>query len=215
MASPFLGIEMHWSGDLLWIKRAIERTNPAELKRHVFDPWIKWVLEWRIPGMYAHKGRVSGADGQMQWRALSPATKAQKEGPANTPLVSSASPTSNKMMRAYKVITRKLHGMGYRFTISNEARSTSKYSRGFDYPSAQHLGWPDYEVKPRADGPGFLAWPLKSGGWAFARHTHPKGAPGRPHIRFFGYDVAKLGKLAMEFILTGRTTELGHNESMT
>lgn len=227
-----LGIEIHWSGDLRWLKEALERTHPAVLQRRVFDPWIQWVLKWRIPEMYRTGGRVSGGDGQMQWRALSRATKEAKEAHWQTtrtrvskytgnlvvvgltdrykPLVGQSA-AQTKMMRAYKIVTRKLETFGYRFTISNEARSQSPHSPGFDYPSALHTGWPAYHVYPKKEG-GLLAWPLKGGDWAFARHTHPKGAPARPHIRFFGYDVAKLGKLALEFILTGRTTELDQHE---
>ena len=230
-----LGIEIHWTGDLRWLKEAIERTQPSVLQARVFDPWMRWVTKWRIPEMYRHGGRVSGGDGQMQWRALSASTKEAKEAhyqKARTrtskytghqiitslsdryqPLVGKSAAEST-MMKAYRIVSRRLSGFGYRFVISNEARSKSKWSPGFDYPSALHTGWPAYDVYPRADGPGFLAWQLKGGDWAFARHTHPKGAPGRPHIRFFGYDVAKLGKLALEYILTGRTTELGNNEPM-
>jgi len=207
-----LGIEIHWSGDLRFLKEAIERTKPGEMQTRVFAPWVRWVTGWRIPEMYRHRGRVSGADGQMQWPVLKQATRQQKSGPSNMALTSSTAPGSNRMMNAYKVVTRRLSDFGYRFTISNEARSQSKWSKGFDYPSALHTGWPEYDVRPRSDGPGFLAWQLKSGAWVFARKTHPQGAPPRPHIRFFGYDVTKLGKLALEYILTGRTTELDYHE---
>jgi len=47
--------------------------------------------------------------------------------------------------------------------MTNRARSTSKWSPGYDYPSALHAGWGPYTVKPRADGPGFLAWPMRAG----------------------------------------------------
>ena len=230
-----LGIEIHWSGDLRWLKETIERTKPAVLQHDVFDPWMRWVTKWRIPEMYRHGGRVSGGDGQMQWKALSASTKEAKEAHWQTartrtskysghqivtslsghylPLVGKSAGES-KMMKAYKIVSGHLSQFGWRFTISNEARSTSKYSPGFDYPSALHTGWPAYDVNPRPGGPGFLAWPLAGGGWAFARHTHPKGAPARPHIRFFGYDVSKLGKIALEYILTGKTTELQHEDPL-
>lgn len=249
-----LGVQFHKTGDLSAVRAAIERADPEVLYREVFGPFQQWVLRVRIPKMYWNKGRISGADGQPAWYALSKWTIASKgqgqfiggagaRGTVTTPMQTS----QMTMARSYESRVTKTGSAAWRFEMTNTARSTSKWSPGFDYPSALHEGWGPYTVKPRPDGPGFLAWPMKqqtigaslgritySGdlitrvfatrglGWklkyknhtayrkrvkaeidsdsAFAKETHPSGAPSRPHIKFFRLDIIALGELVKNFV---------------
>jgi hypothetical protein len=164
-----LGAEIHWSGDTTWIGKILERTDPADLERCVFSPFERWVTDWRIPELYRRKGRIGGEG--IAWAALSKWTLASKgtskygEGSAAAgssslmPLVSSGL----KMMKSYAITIARVGRLDWIMTLSNLARSTSKWSPGFDYPSALHCGWDEYTVRPRADGPGFLAWRVKQG----------------------------------------------------
>jgi hypothetical protein len=164
-----LGAEIHWSGDVNWIGKVLERADPADLEHKVFSPFRRWILNWRLPELYRHKGRIGGEG--VTWAALSKWTLASKgtgkfgEGTASAgasalmPLVSAA----NKMMAAYKLGVTRTGRTEWVMTLSNSARSTSKWSPGFDYPSALHRGWKDYVVKPRPGGPGFLAWAVRPG----------------------------------------------------
>ena len=160
-----LGAQFHKSGDLSAVRAAIKRANPEVLYREVFGPFQQWVLRVRIPKMFFRKGQVSGADGQPAWLALSKwtiASKGQGEylgGPKGRgSVISPMNSSSQLMMRSYDSTVAKTGPGSYRFTLTNKARSTSRWSPGFDYPSALHEGWGPYTVRPRPDGPGFLAW---------------------------------------------------------
>jgi hypothetical protein len=124
------------------------------------------------------------------------------------------------LARSYNVKFTTSTGKFWSLTIDNTAKSKSKWSPGFDYPSALHQGWGPYTVRPRNGmilaipvmgaqtkkgfkvgsykskvGGGFgskFTYHAQSAGVIFAMETHPKGAPPRPHIRFYGMDVLEL-----------------------
>jgi hypothetical protein len=237
-----LGVEIHTTGSLAAVKAAIKRTRPEVLQRECFGPFQRWVRDIRILGMFRHQGRVSGEDGQMGWPALSKWTLASKgvgqfasgrgaRGNTAAPMQTA----EERMAHSYRTDVAKTGAASWRFGLDNYARSTSKWSPGFDYPSALHRGWGPYTVRPRAGGPGFLAWPMRrgtiltggragtgetmgrvtrrmskkgstrivSGDWARAMETHPKGAPPRPHIRWFHVDTAALGLIVKGFVFRG------------
>jgi hypothetical protein len=222
-----LGLQMHVENReaLTRFRDVLERATAADLAERIFWPWVRWVLKVRIPKMYWNKGRVSGADGQAGWSALSKWTLAGKGvgkfghgGSALSPLVS----PGMGMAQSYAIGQQRTGPQSWRFEMTNTARSSSQWSPGFDYPSALHTGWGPYTVRPR--NAKILTWPTRKGtvisagaGRAdgkrrkqtvesdavFARETHPRGAPSRPHIKFFQIDVAALGKLTLDYVLRG------------
>ncbi len=245
-----IAVEYHVRGSIRTAERALALADPITLQREVIDPWARWVLHKRIPKMYWNKGRIAGADGQMSWYALSKWTIASKgvlsywggvanRGKSTTPL----STEQLRMARSYRIAQHRLGGANWLFKLDNTARSRSKWSRGFDYPSALHTGWGPYIVRPRPGNKRGLAWPMQQGtvisastgrsdtGGSMARRglarggkrtksgnvgkllvdaaiahaweTHPKGAPPRPHIRWFKVDVIELGSRQLNWIMRG------------
>lgn len=164
-----LGAEIHIQGDTEWVGKILARTDSVILERNVFGPFIRWILGWRIPELYRRRGVVGGEG--VPWPALSKWTLAskgvQKFGEDSAaPGVSSLLPLvsgSLHMLRSFMVTHVKTGPMEWLLTLRNIARSTSRWSPGFDYPSALHRGWGPYTVKPRAGGPGVLMWPLRYG----------------------------------------------------
>jgi hypothetical protein len=170
-----LGVQYHAQGNTRKVRDMIRRAGMAEIERHCIGPFEHFVLHQRIPIMYSQGGRVTSAsadapDGQPAWPALSKWTIASKGvsiytgvastgGRSLTPLVTNAM----KMCQAYMITYVKSSATVFRFELTNTARSSSKWSPGYDYPSALHTGWGPYEVKPKATGPGFLAWPIQKG----------------------------------------------------
>lgn len=231
-----LGVQFHKTGDLSAVRAAIKRSHPEVIYREVFGPFMQWVLRVRIPKMYVEKGRVA-MDGQPAWLALSKWTIASKgqgsfiRGVGRGGSVIAPMQTAQMTMgRSYETTVKKTGPESFRFEMTNAARSKSRWSPGFDYPSALHEGWGPYTVRPRPDGPGFLAWPMRaqtigastgratvgmfgmrkkasvSGGWYRAQETHPSGAPPRPHIRWFRIDIIALGDLVSKFVFKGIKT---------
>lgn len=165
-----LGVQYHARGNTRKVRGMVRRAGLLELETHCFRPFENWVVQKRIPLMYWQKGRVTGTDAQPVWLALSKWTIASKgvghfisgagaRGSTLSPMVTSAM----KMARSYVITHLRSSATVFRFEMTNTARSISKWSPGFDYPSALHTGWGPYTVRPRADGPGFLAWPTRKG----------------------------------------------------
>lgn len=231
-----LGVQYHQKGNLAKFHGILERAEPAQLQAQVFGPFMGWITRIRIPRMYLLKGRVSGADGQPAWAALSKWTIAAK-GTGKVSGVSALSPmvtNAMRMARSYVVNATSQGSGNWRFILENKSRSTSRWSPGFDYPSALHTGWMPYDVKPRPDGPGFLVIPMMkgtvikgsmgrkgtgaglgktiAGDRMIAMKTRPNGAPARPHIKFFRIDVIALGKMTLAYVFRNQAPSEGTAE---
>jgi hypothetical protein len=231
-----LGVQFHKTGNLSAVRAAIKRADPEVIYREVFGPFMQWVLRERIPKMYSERGRVA-MYGQPAWLALSKWTIASKGqgsfigGAGKGGTVTAPMQTAQMdMARSYRTGVKKTGPASFRFEMTNAARSRSKWSPGFDYPSALHAGWGPYTVRPRPDGPGFLAWRMKAqtigagtgratvgrfglrkkasvdNGWVRAQETHPSGAPARPHIKWFRLDIIALGERVTKFVFRGIRT---------
>lgn len=167
-----LAADYHTTGQKAAIVRGVlARTDQAQLAAAVFDPWARWLLHSRIPTMYWQGGRVSGADGQPQWSALSKWTIASKGvmsyvtpgargGQSTKPMITA----EIRMAQSYHLDQQRLTPTSWLFRLTNTAKARSKYSPLFPYPSILHTGCGPWVVRPRPDNKrGVLAWPMMKG----------------------------------------------------
>ncbi len=155
-----VGVTMaiEWKGNMRFVRDIIERADPIQIQRNVLMPWRRWVLDWRIPAMYRAKGVVPSE--QPRWAKLSEWTYAQKGSAKNLLMLSARQFSGDTMVRAYEIRWQNAGGNNFETRLRNAAKSRSKWSKGYAYPSALHTGWGPYTVKPRADGPGILMIPF-------------------------------------------------------
>lgn len=158
MAALGVSMRIEWRGNMRFVRDIIKRADPVVIQREVLFPWRRWVLEERIPMMYQAKGAVPSE--QPRWAKLSEWTYGQK-GPAKSLVMLSAKQYSGSaMVKRYNVKWRSSGSNSFDIMLWNTARSSSKWSPGFDYPSALHTGWGPYTVRPRPGGPGYLRIPF-------------------------------------------------------
>jgi len=222
-----------WRGNMRFVRDILTRANPVEIQRAVIYPWRRWVLTERIPYMYQAKGAIPSE--QPRWAKLSEWTYAQKGPDRNLVMLSANKFLGTSMMRSYQLQVLSEGGNNFRLRLFNTARSRSKWSPGFDYPSVLHTGSSPYSVRPRPDGPGRMRIPFlgsfrmegsktvfhagragkarKPRGaktWdqfsMYRMETHPTGAPPRPHIKFYRVDALELAQRTINWCMDKRTT---------
>jgi hypothetical protein len=206
-----ISASIKWIGDVKFVGKMSKRGAGAALDRAVMKPWATEILRERIPSMFRAGGAVPGRGGQGRWARLTPSTIEKKGSDVVLLAAGSAAWRFGSLVRSYAIDVKRRGLRAFELTLTNRARSKPWRSASgemvddkFDYPSALHRGWEGYDVFPRPDNPtGLLSWRLADGDWVFADHTHPSGAPPRPHLLFHGPWTRKLFTAAARWILRG------------
>ncbi len=167
MIAPVVTSSFKWTGNMRFVGQILHRAEPAEVEKAVLSPWRGWVLGFRIPSMFARRGEIPGE--QKAWAPLSEWTYSQKGAAKSLLMISARGNAPGTLLGSYAIDWSR-GAKTWTIVLSNAARSASKWSPGFDYPSALHRGWDGYTVKPRTDGPGYLAIPFL-GSWRKVKTT--------------------------------------------